>query len=116
MGEIHVTGIRCYGYIGCLKEERIIGREYVVDVALYANLEKAAATDKLQHTIDYCVVYNLVVKEMKKPCNLLEHVCQNIIDQLKKEFVQLQQVKVRVTKPNPPLNGDVHHVSVTLQG
>jgi 7,8-dihydroneopterin aldolase/epimerase/oxygenase len=116
MGVIHVKGLRCYGYIGCLKEEKIIGREFVVDVALTADLSAAGKTDELRHTIDYCIVYQIVVKEMKKPCNLIEHVCQRIIDALKKEFVQLRQVKVRVTKPNPPVNGDVNHVSVTLQG
>ena len=115
-GIIQVKGIRCYSHHGCLKEETKIGGEYVIDVWLQADLAKAAKTDNLDHTIDYCDVYQIVTREMKVPANLIEHVCQRIIISLKKELRQAKKVKVRVTKLNPPMNGDVSQVSVTLRG
>jgi len=115
-GIIQVKGIRTYSYHGCLKEETKIGGEYVVDVWLQADLAKAAKTDNLDQTIDYCDVYRIVTREMKVPGKLIEHVCQRIIISLKKELPQAKKVKVRVTKLNPPMNGDVSQVSVTLRG
>ena len=115
-GIIQVKGIRCYSHHGCLKEETKIGGEYVIDVWLQADLAKAAKTDNLDQTIDYCDVYRIVTREMKVPGKLIEHVCQRIIISLKKELRQAKKVKVRVTKLNPPMNGDVSQVSVTLRG
>jgi dihydroneopterin aldolase len=53
---------------------------------------------------------------MKLPARLIEHVCQRIIISLKKELPRAKKVKVRVAKLNPPMNGDVSQVSVTLRG
>ena len=115
-GIIQVKGIRTYSYHGCLNEETKIGGEYVIDVWVQADLAKAAKTDNLDNTIDYCDVFRIVTREMKVPGKLIEHVCQRIIISLKKELRQAKKVKVRVTKLNPPMNGDVSQVSVTLRG
>jgi len=115
-GVINIKGIRCYAYHGCLPEETIIGGEYIIDVWIHADLSKAAATDNLEDTIDYCDIQRIVTREMKIPGKLIEHVCQRIIISLKKELPQAKQVKVRLTKINPPINGDVRSASVILQG
>ena len=115
MGKILVEGIRCYAYHGCLKEETKIGGEYSVDVSLIVDLTKPSISDQLDDTADYCKVYDVVKSEMKTPSKLLEHVGQRILNALKKEFTQAERVKVRVTKINPPMNGDVKQVSVVLK-
>jgi len=115
-GIIQVKGIRCYSYHGCLKEETKIGGEYIVDVWVLADVAKAAKNDHLEDTVDYCDIFSIVKREMKIPAKLIEHVCQRIIISLKKELKQAKQVKVRVTKLNPPMNGDVSSASITLRG
>ena len=116
MGVIHLKGIRCYAYHGCLPEETVIGGEYVVDVWIRSDLAKAARTDKLSDTIDYSLINSIVVREMKTPSKLVEHVCQRILSAMKKELAGAEKVKVRVTKINPPIDGDVREVSVLLIG
>ena len=116
MGIIHVRGIRCYAYHGCLPEESVIGGEYIVDVWIRSDLDKASMTDKLSDTIDYSTIYSLVVREMKIPSKLVEHVCRRILLSLKQELTLADKVKVRVTKINPPIGGDVRDVSVMLTG
>jgi dihydroneopterin aldolase len=115
-GIIAVRGIRCYAFHGCLPEETKIGGEYVIDVWIRADLSKAMETDKLKHTIDYCDVQRIVTEEMKVPGNLIEHVCHRILQALKKELHHAREVKVKLTKINPPINGDVRSASVILQG
>lgn len=114
MNKILVEGIRLYAYHGCLNEEALIGAEYEVNVLMDTDFSEAAQTDDLTQTIDYVTVYNIVKQEMAVRSKLLEHVAQRIIDKLKKEFTTLQKVEVKVTKINPPMNGNVERVSVVI--
>ena len=68
----------------------------------------------LKDTPDYVVLHQIVVDEMKIASRLLEHVARRIIDRIKAEIGSLQEIKVRVSKVNPPIGGDVQSVSVML--
>jgi dihydroneopterin aldolase len=116
MGKINVNGIRLRAYHGCLPEEGIIGGEYVVDVMIDADFSKAAQTDELVDTVDYCVVFDRVKEEMAIRSKLIEHVAQRIIDALRKEYASVKTFSVTVTKIVPPMNGAVDRVSVTVEG
>ena len=61
-------------------------------------------------------VYNIVKKEMAIRSKLIEHVGLRIINQLRKEITGLEKVEVKVTKLNPPINGDVEKVSIVIIG
>ena len=114
MGQIFLENIRTYSYHGCMKEESIIGSDYRVDLWVDADLTLAAQTDDLKDTPDYVQLHQIVVTEMQTASRLLEHVAQRIIDQVKRQMASLEGVKVRVTKINPPIGGDVAAVSVLL--
>lgn len=112
--KIIVEGIRLYAYHGCMDEEARIGGNYVVDVTIEADLSEAAKTDDLSKTIDYCEVYEIVKAEMAIRSKLIEPVAQRIIDNLKKKYTTIQYAEVKLTKLNPPINGDVEKVSVIV--
>lgn len=112
MGVILVTGIKCYAYHGCLEEESIIGGNYIVDIEIETDFEEAAATDDLSKTIDYVDAYEIVKEQMAIRSKLIEHVAKRIGDRLLKKNPRIQQVEVKLTKLNPPINGDVEKVSV----
>lgn len=112
--KIIVEGIRLYAYHGCMDEEARIGGNYIVDVTIEADLSEAAKTDDLSKTIDYCEVYEIVKTEMAIRSKLIEQVAQRIINSLKKKFNTLQYTEVKLTKLNPPINGDVEKVSVIV--
>lgn len=112
--KILVQGIKIYAYHGCLKEESIIGGNYIVDVSLEADLSKPSKSDKLNETIDYVIVSELVKKEMAIRSKLIEHVAKRILDSLKKKFPQVQSTEVKLTKLNPPIPGEVESVSIVL--
>lgn len=114
MHQILVEGIHLYAYHGCLEEEGKIGSNYIVDVTMLTDFTEAAQTDDLTKTIDYVVVYRIAREEMAIRAKLLEQVAQRIVKRLKKEFAQLQKVDVKVTKLNPPMNGNVERVSVVI--
>lgn len=115
MHQILIEGIHLYAYHGCLEEEGKIGSNYIVDVTLLTDFTEAAQTDDLTKTIDYVVVYRIAREEMAIRAKLLEQVAQRIVTRLKKEFSrELQKVEVKVTKLNPPMNGNVERVSVVI--
>lgn len=114
MNTILVEGIKVYAYHGCLEEEARIGGNYVVDVTMETDFSLAAKTDDLSKTIDYVIVYNIVKAQMAIRSKLIEHVGQRIVDELKKEFSMLKKVSVKVTKINPPMNGNVNSVSIVI--
>jgi len=112
MGIILVTGIKCYAYHGCLEEEEIIGGNYIVDLEIETDFEKAASTDELSETVDYVDVYEIVKVQMGIRSKLIEHVAKRIHDSLKKEIPPIKSASVKVTKLNAPIPGDVQEVSV----
>jgi dihydroneopterin aldolase len=114
MHQIILEGINVYAYHGCLEEEGRIGANYIVNITMYTDFTEAAQTDDLSKTIDYVTVYNIAKEEMAIRSKLIEYPAQRIVNRLKKEFKTLQKVEVKVTKVNPPMNGDVDRVSVVI--
>ena len=115
MGQIYLESIRTYSHHGCMKEESVIGSEYRVDLWVDADLTVASSSDDLKDAPDYVVLHLIVVEEMKVPSRLLEHVAQRIIDRIKSSVTGLERIRVRVSKINPPIGGDVQSVSVLLE-
>lgn len=114
MAKILVEGIKLYAYHGCIKEESIIGGNYSVDVTVEADVTKASKSDKLEETIDYVKIYEIVKKEMSVRSKLIEHVAQRILTSLKSRFPKTNSIEIKVTKLNPPIPGDVEKVSVVM--
>lgn len=116
MGLIAVEGLQFYSHHGYYKEEQVLGGKYIVDIYLKIDFEEAAETDDLRKTINYEEVYQLTKLEMEVHARLIEHVCKRILDKIKQRYPNLQYIKVRVSKHNPPLKGNVERVYVELEG
>lgn len=114
MGVIVLKNIRCYAFHGCLHEEGIIGSDYLVNLAIKADLKKSSQTDDLNDTIDYVKLNEIVVKQMNARSKLLEEVAQRILNEIFNEFDNVLKAKVEVSKINPPLGGDVERVTIKL--
>ena len=115
MYTINIRGIHIYAYHGCLPEEAVIGGDYVVNVALKADIARAASDDSLAETIDYVDVYKIVKHEMGIRSKLIEHVAKRIADNLKNAFTSITYLSVEVIKKNPPIGGEVDEVSVVVE-
>ena len=112
--EVHVNNIKVYAYHGCLDEEGIIGSDYRVDVLVGVKNKLSHQNDDLNQTVDYSLVTQIVVEEMTIRSKLIETVAAKIIKRVHNECAHSERVSVTVTKINPPIDGDVETVSVTL--
>lgn len=114
INRINIEGIKLYAFHGCLEEEAKIGANYIVDVYMTTDFSKAALSDELEETVDYCAIYEISKKQMAIRSKLIEHVCKRIFDEVAL-FKTITSLKVRVTKFNPPMNGNVEKVSVEME-
>lgn len=115
MGLIAVEGLQFYAHHGYYKEEQVLGGKYSVDIYLTTNIDDAAESDELKRTIDYEEIYQLTKSEMEIHARLIEHVCKRILKRIKAKYPEIQHLKVRVSKHNPPLKGHVERVFVELE-
>lgn len=111
---ILVEGIECYAFHGCMEEEGIIGQRYTVNVKFEFDFSKAAVSDNLSDTIDYVLVNKIVTNEMQIRSKLIEHAAGRILTSLSAEFPSAAIIFVTLTKFNPPVNGNIKNVSVTI--
>ena len=115
MGKIILKNVRCYSFHGCLKEESIIGSDYLVNLKVWASLKKSAQSDELIDTVDYVLLNHIIKTEMSKPSKLLEAVAERINNEIFKKEPRVTKSVVSITKLCPPINGDVEGVSVKLK-
>lgn len=112
---ILLENVEFFAYHGVYEEERKNGNNFVLNVKLEANLDKASVSDNLGDTINYAKVYDILEEEMKQPSNLLEHVAGRIIRRVKAEM-NVEGIEVKISKKNPPIDGNVESASVVMVG
>ena len=106
--------MRFYAHHGCFSQERAIGTHFTVDLSFTTDTSRAEVSDNIADTVSYLDVYQVVKREMQQPSNLLEHVARRVGEAVLKEFPAVTDIKVKVSKMNPPLGGQMHSVSVEL--
>jgi dihydroneopterin aldolase len=114
MGIIKVENIRVFAHHGCLSEETKIGSDYRVDLMVKADLSHSAKSDKLEETVDYVLLNNIVKDEMATASKLLETVALRIINSIFDKSIMVKKVSVSVSKINPPIGGDVEMVTIKM--
>lgn len=114
--KILLEKMRFHAFHGVMPEETIVGGEYEVSIALDTDFSKAMETDDLKGTINYAIVFDLVRQEMHIPSKLIEHVAGRIMKSVKQNFPQVEAIEVRVSKLNPPVNGDMAQATVVVNG
>lgn len=107
MAWIALEGMQFRAFHGVHDAERIVGNDFEIDVHIKTGISKAAASDNVENALNYETVYLLCKLEMAKPRKLLESVLYAIADGLKHQFSDMQGLRIRVRKLQPPLGGRV---------
>ena len=115
MGVIEIEGMEFYAYHGHFAEEQIVGNRFIVDLTLFTDCAKAAISDHLADALDYQGACLIVKEEMQIKSHLLEHVAGRILNRLFDSCELLERAKVKISKMNPPMGGQIDKVSVTLE-
>ena len=103
MDSIQVNGIRAYGYVGYLPEERVLGQWFEVDLTLWVDLSPASYSDSIEDTLDYREAIAIVKEEITTAkYDLIEKLIGAIAEKILR-LEKVSQVRVRLSKPAAPI-------------
>lgn len=94
---IYLNDLIFNGFHGVYPGEKKTGNTFKVDVRIHIN-PATIIIEKLEHTIDYVQVYQLIQKIMSVPTPLLETIVANIADQILAAHPIAEAVYVKITK------------------
>lgn len=114
MATISLEGLEFFAYHGVHDFEKEQGNSFIVDVEVEVDVSLAEQTDELTGTIDYEKLFKVVSEEMAIRSKLLEHVSSRICNAIFNNWGQIQHVKVRIGKLNPPIGAVCKMSGVTI--
>lgn len=111
---IEISGLSLYTHHGVTEAEREVGQRIVLDLRLEAGEVDATTTDRVEDTVDYAEVCQLVtLVAQQRSHRTLERLCSRIADRLLADY-DLDGVWVKIAKPEPPIPLPVDEVSVEI--
>jgi 7,8-dihydroneopterin aldolase/epimerase/oxygenase len=111
---VEVTGLSLYTRHGVSDAEREIGQRLVFDVAFELDECDATVTDRVEDTVDYGEVCEQVaLAAQERQYRTLERLCSAVADRMIQRF-GAESVRVKATKPEPPIPLPVDEVSVEV--
>lgn len=113
MVQIELKGLHFKAFHGVHEFERREGNNFIVDLWVDSSAFSSLETDNLEDTVDYEQLYALVAREMAVTSNLLENVAARIAKSILNEIAEIDSVKVRIAKKNPPISGKCEESAVT---
>lgn len=111
---IEITALSLYTHMGVTAAEREIGQRLLIDLRLDVGECDATVTDRIEDTVDYgevCELVSLVAQQ--RSYRTLERFCAAVADRLLERY-ELHAVWVKAAKPEPPVPLSIGEVSVEL--
>lgn len=114
MDIIRLKNITFYAHHGYYEAERELGQKFEVDIELHCDLSLATESDDLKQTVDYQAIYKIAKDTFENyKFKLIETVAQKIASRIL-QLSGISDVRIRVRKPNVPLNGLLDYVEIEI--
>lgn len=112
---IQIHGLRLYAKHGVNGYEKEKGQAFLLDVTLFADLQKACQSDALADTINYSDAVTVISHAFcRGSFDLIEAAAQHVIDELFDRFAAIEKIQLTLKKPRAPIAADFDYVSVRL--
>lgn len=116
MDKIILKNLGFYGYHGVLPEENRLGQKFFLDIEMIVDLKEAGISDDVKDTVNYADVYNMVKDIVEnKRFNLIEALAENIADTIIKKFSEIQEIVIKIRKPEAPVKGIYDYFGVEIR-
>jgi 7,8-dihydroneopterin aldolase/epimerase/oxygenase len=111
---IEISGLSLYTHHGVSEAEREIGQRLLLDLRLDVGETDATVTDRVEDTVDYAQVCQLVaLVAQQRSYRTLERLCTAVADRIIEEYA-VSSAWVKASKPEPPIPLSVDEVSVEV--
>lgn len=111
---ICLDNLRFHAYHGVMPQERMVGNDYNVSLRIRYDISQAMVSDKVEDTLNYAEVFQLVSQEMAVPSSLIERVAGRIGDRLFRRFPTIEKIELKIMKINPPMGADCEGAGVEV--
>lgn len=109
---VALEGLKFRAFHGFYDEERKNGNDFICDVHVEVK-SFDSIDDNIYHTVNYEEVFKVVEDEMSQTKKLLETVVFNMLERIKK-LENVTGATVKLSKLNPPIEGDIDRAVVTM--
>ena len=114
LATIRLKQMRFHARHGVAPEEAALGQLWIIDLDLVVDIAQAAATDELEHTVNYAEVYSLcqdiVVNERFA---LVETLANHLLSSVLSAHPRVKSATVTIHKPQAPIPGVHDGISIT---
>jgi len=112
---ITLTGLRVFGRHGVYEQEKLDGQDFLVDATVWLDLDRAAATDDLAHTVHYGELAQRITSIVGgEPVDLIETVATRVAEDVMAD-ARVHAVEVTIHKPSAPIPLAFADVAVTIR-
>ncbi len=112
--DVELRGLSLYTHHGVSEAEQEVGQRIEFDVSFDVPDCDAVLTDRVEDTIDYAVVADIVaLAATERSYRTLERLAHVIGERLIERYGS-ERVRVRATKPEPPLPLAIEEVAVEV--
>lgn len=101
---ISLKGLKFYSNIGVFLQEREVGNDFEVDVTVCCKASEFRE-DKLESTLSYADIFEIVKVIMGEEYLLLETVAKRICDRISGRWPEVEEVVATVRKLAAPIPG-----------
>ncbi|MGI9082129.1 MAG: dihydroneopterin aldolase [Thermoleophilaceae bacterium] len=111
---VEITGLSLFTRHGITAAERELGQRLLLDVAFELTDCDAMVTDRVEDTVDYAdACEQVALAAQERSYKTLERLCTAIAGRLMERY-GADSVRVKATKPEPPIALPVQEVSVEV--
>ena len=110
---IHLHQLHFHAYHGLYELEKSSGNTFEIDVDVMLNVDEKIT--RLNQTLNYATVYDIIKQRMKQPTPLLETVVQELTDLIRNIDDRICSINIRIKKISPPIENFQGVVGVSLK-
>jgi dihydroneopterin aldolase len=110
--KVGLEGVKFNAPIGFFVEERVLKNDFLVD--LFVCFNSSEIGDELINTINYVTLYQICEENFGQEHQLIETVAQKILNQIKNQFPDLEQIHIKIKKLNPPIKAEIQQSFVAI--
>jgi dihydroneopterin aldolase len=113
MISIELKDVKFFAHHGLYEGELKTGNIYEINLCVKYD-EGSRTFEKLESTINYVELYEILRQRMHKPTALLEELCDGILKEIKLRYPHISEATISVYKLQAPIENFEGRVGVTL--
>lgn len=115
-GYINIDRLALWGQHGVMPQENVVGAMFYVTLHIETDIsEDALLHDRLEGTVSYADIIDIVRREMAVPSRLLEHLAHRTGRHILDSFRAVRSLTIYIYKENPPCGASADGIGVELR-